>query len=266
MKIYTIKELDNIFDEGTYPYISLYNKNDKILIKYNPHTMSIKEGWNRIKKRLKSKGLPDGFYVVKGKGSQDKKITADEFLVQKGKADEKDLDITQLAEKPKETENARSYDAAIDANREIANLRAEVGNLKLELKQKDVRVKELEAIVKEYEEDEEEDDEDIAEGDKVNSGKQYMEDIMDTAVSVLDKYFKLEDQKIALKKQQMNGHAPPVAPQQAPPVQPQQQQRTAPTKEDAHEFAKKMAHLAETDPQEYQMIMQDIEFEEVTDE
>ena len=270
MKTYTIEELDAIFEEDTYPYVALYSDNNKVLVHYPANTMAKKgkESWERVKKRLQSKGLPDGFYMVKGKSSPDKKCAADVFCFKKGNISEKDFPVPQLADtpaKPEKTEHVLTYTAAIQSNKEISELTAEVNRLKMENKQKDECIAELEQEL----EDSNGEIDDLAEGNNISPGKQYLEDLLTTAIPIVDRYFDIEEKKIAMKErlvmpngqQYVEDPQQPQQPQQ--PKQPQQPQRPSPTKEDAKEFWDKMAILLENDPEEYQRVMQKIQFEQV---
>ena len=257
MKTYTIPELDKIFDEGVYRYISLYNNKDEVLISYNPPSMSYKEGWKRVKKRLQAKGLSDGFYVVKGKMIHDKKMIPDEFGVKIGKFEEKDLPAPPLSEAPPKVDQVLTYGAAIKSNKEISDLTAEVSRLELEIKQKDECIADLEADLEESETEMGQ----LADRQNVGNGQQYLQDLMAAAIPIADEYFKVRNREIALKERQMNGDkvggAPPSSPAyQSPEVQQERQQQPYPTNEDSKKFLAEMGELLKTDPQEYQRIME----------
>lgn len=258
MKTYTIEELNNVFSEGTYPYVALFSDTNKMMVPYPANTavQKGKPGWERVKKRLLSKGLADGFYIVKGKSSPLKNISADVFYFKNGDVKEKELPSETLAEKPKEPDSVLTYDAAIKSNKDIAELTADVNRLEMEIKQKNDDIEELEAIIEEYEDEVE----GLAANGKVNEGRQYVEDLVATAIPVVDRYFDLQEKKLALRAQQMNGgqHRLPAQ----PPPTPQEPSRPAPTKEEAKAFWDKMAVLLEEDPQEYQRVMQKIQSEQ----
>lgn len=263
MKTYTIKELDKIFDEGIYRYIALYNNKDEVLVRYNPPSMSAKEGWKKVRKRLLAKGLQDGFYVVKGKSSPDTKVTPEEFGVKIGKTEEKDLPPAQLADPPKEAEHVLSYAEALKANKEISDLTARVSQLEMELEQKDKEIEELEEELKVSDAEVT-----LAESMKVGNGQQYVEDLMAAAIPIADKWFELENRKMAFKEGQTNGQGtgswrpPPSAPP-PPGAQRQQPQRPPLTKEDSKKFWDQAGELLKTDPEAYQRLMQEANLEMV---
>lgn len=263
MKTYTIDELDKIFEGETYPYVALYSDANKVLVHYRSNTMTKKEGWEKVKQRLQGVGLPEGFYMVKGKSSPDKKVTPDVFYFKKGNPDVEPLPTAQLAEAPPKVDQVLTYDAAIKSNKEISDLTAEVSRLLLEIKQKDECIADLEADLG----DSEIETRQLAEQQNVGNGQQYLKDLMVAAVPIADEYFKVRNREIALKEQQMNGgYPPPPIQQPQQPQQPQQaQQPHQPplTKEDAKKYWDKMGELLKTDPQAYQLAMQEAHLEQV---
>ncbi|MCH7850940.1 MAG: hypothetical protein IH845_04830 [Nanoarchaeota archaeon] len=264
MKTYDIEELDKIFEEDTYSYVALYNDANKVLIHYPPNTTPKKDRWQTVKKRLQSKGLPDGYYQIKGKGSPDKKVTADVFYFKKGDVEEKDLPITQLADPPEKVDHVLTYEAAIKSNKDISELTAEISRLKMEIKQKDECIEDLELDIKDFEIENEE----LSERGNSGGGKQYLEDLMTAAIPIADRYFDLENRKLAFKERQ-NGKPLQVSDYQSPEVQREpkaEQQPPGATKEDAKKFWEKMGNLLENDPEQYQRIMQEIQLETVDNE
>lgn len=271
MKTYTIDELDNIFKEDTYPYVALFSDTNKMLVPYPANTAVTKEGragWERVKKRLLSTGLQDGFYTVKGKSSPLKNVAPDVFCFKKGNVKEKDLSPIPLADPPAKVEHVLTYDAAIKSNKDISELTAEVNRLEMEITQKDQCIKELEEDLS----DSDREIGELSERSKVGNGREYIEDLITTAAPILDRHFDLENRKLAYKEKMMNGQRPqqgipPPAAYQSPEVQQEQQpQRPAPTKEEAKEFWDKMSVLLENDPDEYQRIIQKMQFEQVSNE
>lgn len=275
MKTYTLEELDKIFLEETYPYVALFSNTNKMMVPYpaNSAVKKGKAGWERVRKRLESNGLSDGYYTIKGKSSPLKNIAPDIFYFKKGNVQEKDLPTVQLAEAPKEkADRVLTYDAAIASNKEISDLTAEVKALKLEIEQQDERIADLEHELSECEEE----IEGLSENGGISDSRKYMEDLVITAVPILDRYFDVQEKRIELRKQELNGGQriapPPSSAYQSPEVQRerQQEQQPRPTKEDAKEFWDKMGVLLESDPAEYQRVMQKLQdeqgFEQVDDE
>lgn len=279
MKTHTIEELDRIFSEDTYPYVALYTSTHKILIHYPANTMVTKGkgAWERVKKRLESKGLPDGFYIVKGKSGPGKNVTPDQFYFKRGNVDEKELVVTQLAEKPKEAEHVLTYTAAIAANKEISELKAEVNRLEREIETGNDTIEALEKDLADLE-TEMSDMAELAEKGGVKHGAQYLEDLAETIVPIADKWFAVRERELDQKERMLNGQGypgasrrPPVNQgqyvQQPPPAQqPLPAQPPKPTKQDTVIFWEKMNTLLETDPEEYQKILREMQNETLNNE
>lgn len=262
MKTYTIEELDDIFrEEDTYPYVALFSDTNKMMVHYPANTSVTKgkAGWERVRKRLLSKGLPDGFYIVKGKASPLKNVSPDVFYFKKGNVKEKELPPIQLAEPSKKSVDVLTYDAAIAANKDIANLTAEVSRLKMEIADRDKSIQVLEDDISEYEDDIAE----LSEKGGISDSKQYLEDLVTTAIPIADRYFDLQEKKLALRAQELNGGQRVLTPQQPQPQpQPSPPQPPKPTAQDAKKFWDEMGVLLRDDPEEYQRVMQKLQAEQ----
>jgi len=197
----------------------------------------------------------------------DKKMIPDEFGVKIGKFEEKDLPAPQLADPPEKVDKVLTYDAAIKSNKEISDLTAEVSRLGLEIKQKDVCIADLESDIAEYEEELDQ----LSDGTGISDGKAYLEDLVATAIPIADRYFDLQERKIALEEKKLNGQTngeqlPPPPAHQSPGVQQErQQEQQQPTREQSEEFLDKMDELLKTNPQEYQRIMAEAQRETSSD-
>lgn len=192
MKIYNIEDLRKIQAEQNYRYMGLFDYNGAQIIPFNPNKVTNETRLKEIETRLKSQGLPDGYYIVKCKNSTGKNVKTDDYTFYIG---------DQLADGPPPTPVVIQAPAPV-AGPEVLTyegalkLQVELERLKLENQALKKEVEDLKAELSEIET--------LGEENKETSGmwenaKSFLSEIVAVGAPLLDKHFELREKQLALK-------------------------------------------------------------------
>lgn len=214
----TLEEIEDDIKNTGYKFLSLVKPNGAQIIAFNSGKIDAKMRMNEIRRRLKSKSLPDGLYIILAKSSLQARNVPDEFPYQKGKA--QPLAEDQPIKAAKNNPEVTSFS-------EVLKLKNRITELEFEVKDKQRRIDELEEELDELEEQLENQPATTLKeptDDFLSRAGDWLQKTMITVQPLIDKHFELKEMQIKndtarlmiQSKQQPKFEAPQ---HKAPPVQ-----------------------------------------------
>jgi len=192
MKTYTIKELKTLSTQQGYKLAALENSKGERVQPFNKITVSLTKQFDTITNRLKSDLFDDGLYYVLLSQSISKSKNADRYPIVKGKLTADDLKehtnpVNIIHTKP--AQEVLTYEAALNYQQTISDLKNEISLLKLE------RTNLMEQLQEALDENELSEDN---KGTGENMMQTFLKEAMPSVMPVLDRYFDLEEKKLNL--------------------------------------------------------------------
>lgn len=217
---YTLDEIQKSINETGYKYVSLAKANGQQVIAYNAGRTTPADRWQEIRRRLCSKQLPDGLYIVLAKNTQGNKNLPDEFYYQKGKPQPMAENALTKPEPP-----ARN-NPEVTTYTEVLKLKNRITELEFENKALLKRIDELEEEIEELEEELETAPTTLQENqpDFLSRAGEWIQNTMITVQPIIDKFMEQRDKQIqneTLRLMIASGKMPAMPQAQAPTPQPE---------------------------------------------
>lgn len=225
---YTLDEIQKAVTDTGYKYLSLCKANGQQVIAYNSGGVKAADRWPEIRRRLASKQLPDGLYIVLAKNTQGKANLPDEFYFQKGK-------VQQLEEAPKigSILKPAANNPEVTTFSEVLKMKNRITELEFENAALKAQIDDLEEQVEELEEQAEQAPETLKEQpDFLSRAGEWLQSTLIAVQPIIDKHYELKEKQIQNETARLM-----IASKQAPnfaPPQPQTQSK--PHQTDAVEY------------------------------
>ena len=268
--IYTWPEVLEAHRSNKYKKVCLYDTQGKKIIAYKNNRTDPKKKLEEIERKLKTKQLPDGYYLVHFKQSFSTAVDPEVYMIKKGNPTE----APTLSEPTKGTPAVQilTYEQALKYETDILRLTAERDKA---LADYDKLLEEMEAEPEEVE---------LAEPagggavDLANSIGTWIEKITPTLVPVIDRYMTQRDKQIENQQAQTmadlmkQGYTVQQPGDKKPPPPPPGASNgvefsldNPPNEGDPH-FMKWMAWVGQNHPVEYELILKGEYYEEEPEE
>lgn len=220
---YTLDEIQKSINETGYKFLSLAKSNGLQVIAYNSGKVKPSERWEEIRRRLCSKQLPDGLYIVLGKNTQGNKNMPDEFYFQKGK-------IQPMAEAPEiKAPRQTAINPEVTTYSEVLKLKNRITELEFENRALQSKIDDLEEELEELEEQLETEPETLKEApDFLSRAGEWLQSTMIAVQPIIDKHFELKEKQIQNETARLMIQSKQIpnfqqAPQAPPPQKPHQE-------------------------------------------
>jgi len=255
MKYFALTEIKKIVSNGSYRHVGLFLPSGEAVINYNGLVKERDKKWEEISKRLSSKGLKDGIYIIKSKSVTRKESIPDEFYFNKG-----DVKTPEISEDKtpalNDAPHVLSWEEALRLNTENTRLRLENENLQS-------KIKDMETQLSEEPEEEEEEEPEEEKTPLQDGATSLLTGLVPALIPMADKYFAQNDRLIKIKEIQAEIDLLKVKGSPAPGVSPENsggeeipKKIPIPDPEsDPQGYMKYLAWLSENDPKKYESII-----------
>jgi len=271
METYKLEDLKQISKDQKYRHVRLTDMDGNVIVAWNPASMSVEKRIDEMENRLSSPAMKDGYYKFECKMYLRASAKPDIYYVVKG-TPEKVPDITPTPV-PKKGKNALSYKEAIKMNKTIAELRAQLGTAETE---RDKWRAEYDSLYAETEEimnaEPEEEEPGMSEGISGNA-QTFITETLGNLTPLFDRHYDLKAKELEIKEGKVlaelaragvtiptNGESVPPEVEEVSEIVEEGRQELLQERMTPEEFngwvTKKMAHLAETDPERYAEVAQ----------
>lgn len=211
---YSIDEFKEIQKDQKHPFLGLFHLDNTQIVPFNNYGGDPAEKLKEIEKALQSPVLGDGVYLIKTKSSHSKKAAALDYPIQKGEGEPVNLQ----EDMNNNGQPFQAFSPQVTSYQEVLKLNIELERLKLENEQQKKIIEDLEEALEEYEKDE------AAGGGMLNEQRPadwqvFGEKLMTFIAPAMDKYFDLQDKKLAIRGAELQrmGVQPKPQPQQEQP-------------------------------------------------
>lgn len=190
MKTYSIKQLKSIATQQGYKLAALENSKGERIQPFNKMTVAINKQLDTITNRLTADLFDDGVYYVLMAQNINKSKSADRYPTVKGKLNPDDLKEpiqTQPITIVHPAQEVLTYEAALNYQQTISDLKNEIALLKLERTSLQEQLQE--AL-----------DENELSGEEMKSSnfQTFLKEALPSVTPILDRYFDLEEKKLNL--------------------------------------------------------------------
>jgi predicted transcriptional regulator len=184
-----IKELNN----QDFKHVGLFTETSNSIIPYNNSKVPVKDRIAEIKKRLESRSLPDGTYIIMAKNSLGTKVQPSMFYILKGHIEPTKIEqIPVSVKKPDSEVSVISYERALELQTELAELRMK--NEALE-RERDELLEELQYIDDNHLDDP---------GDLMSNSQKFLADLLPTVSPFIDKFFEQRDRQLGIEERRLD--------------------------------------------------------------
>ena len=188
MKLFSIEQIKEIQGKQNYRYLGLFDQQGRAIIPFNTNKGNPNERLREIETRLLSEALNDGYYFVKGKNVISKNGATDDFCIRKGEMLSETQQAPVIIEKQAFQPEVLTYEGALKLQVDLERLKLENANLKKQISELEERLAENDNL-----------SEDAEQAPVVN----WIEQLTQLAVPMLDKHFELKQQQLALKAMEL---------------------------------------------------------------
>lgn len=193
MNTLSIEEIKREIQEQGFQHAGLFNQNNESIISYNGKGTPLKTKIAEIEKRLKSRSLPDGIYVIQAKNSLGTREKPATFYITKGNISNQKDQGTVIVQVPSTLSDGErsviSYERALE-------LQTEVASLKLQIQALEKENEDLKEQLDEYE------DEGLS--DPAPTMLDSFKDLLPSIAPLVDKYFDQRDKQLMLMSRKLD--------------------------------------------------------------